>query len=221
MKVLSTKILSNDLKARLKEEQITVIEHNFIAVSFLESARAKNFVSVNRSMPIVFTSQNGYTAYRRMAFDNAHPVYCMSGATRQLVEREGLSVLKTGKDSAELAGAICKDSPKEVIYFSGNLRSEYLPQKLKQAGIVVHEFIVYETKLTPAKVEEGYHAVLFFSPSAVRSFYMENTLQEDVSAYGIGPTTIKELEKHGHTYNYAPKEPDGYKMIDLLIAQNI
>lgn len=220
MKVLSTKVLSHTLKLKLNEMGMALTEYSFIRVSFVVNASAKEFIAANPTLPLVFTSKNGYRAYQNLNVGQAIVSYCVGKTTKQLLEEEGDSVLQWAKDSAQLTEAILNDKPAAVIYLSGNLRGDYLPQKLRDAGVDVYEFVVYETELTPVTVNGKFDAVLFFSPSAVRSFWLNNTLPDEISAYGIGPATLSELEKYEHSNNYAPDEPEAEKMIELLIAQN-
>lgn len=220
MKVLSTKILSDDLKKKLNKTPIQLTEFSFISISFLHNQQALDFLKSHAALPLVFTSRNGYLAYNNFGIRSSREAYCMSGSTEQLLQRNGLHVVGTGKDSADLADEILKNKPAAVVYLSGNLRSDVLLQKLTTAGVVVYEFIVYETTLTPLAVTEGFDAVLFFSPSAVRSFLQANTLPANTSAYCIGKTTTAELQNAGHTNIIFPQEPDAGIMIDLLIEQN-
>lgn len=220
MKVLSTKILSDDLKKKLNKTPIQLTEFSFISISFLHNQQAIDFLKSHVGLPLIFTSRNGYLAYNNFGTQSIREAYCMSGSTEQLLQRNGLHVLGAGKDSTDLADEILKNNPPAVVYLSGNLRSDVLPQKLKEADIIVHEFVVYETTLTPLVITESFDAVLFFSPSAVRSFLQANTLPASTSAYCIGKTTAAELQNAGHTNIIFPQEPDAGIMIDLLIEQN-
>lgn len=220
MKVLSTKILSADLKARLVDKGMHLQEHAFIEIQFLHNPKATEFIEANSQFPLVFTSRNGFLAYQSLNGNLNSKAYCMKGSTQQLIAEAGLSVIGVGSDSVELAEEILKQKPEAVVYLSGNLRSDSLPKALKNAGIVVHEFTVYKTTLTPVEIQDEFDAVLFFSPSAVRSFLSVNELPAHIPAYCIGKTTAAELKQHGHSVVCFPAEPDAEKMIDLLIAQN-
>ena len=58
-----------------------------------------------------------------------------------------------------------------VTFFCGNQRRDTLPDKVRAAGIKVEELVVYETVELPLKVTDHYDAILFYSPSGVRSFF--------------------------------------------------
>ena len=53
---------------------------------------------------------------------------------------------------------------------------------------------VYKTELLYPKINEKYQAIVFFSPSGVRSFAKFNQL-DDVKIFSIGKTTTAEIEK--------------------------
>ena len=63
-----------------------------------------------------------------------------------------------------------------------------LPEQLKTHGIPCHECLTYTTELTPQKLHKPYDGLLFFSPSAVKSFLKENHFAEE-KIICIGSTT--------------------------------
>ena len=84
-----------------------------------------------------------------------------------------------------------------VFFFCGKQRREELPDKLKLAEIELEEIVVYETFETPQKItRKSYDGILFFSPSAVKSFFSLNKLNEQIQIFAIGKTTAEFLEKH-------------------------
>ena len=66
---------------------------------------------------------------------------------------------------------------------------------LRQRGIDVNEIIVYQTINLPHKIEQEYHGILFFSPSAVQSFFQKNKLSDTTILFAIGNTTANEIKK--------------------------
>ena len=70
----------------------------------------------------------------------------------------------------------------------------------------------------PAEIHEKYEAVVFFSPSGVRSFAKFNSL-ENLKIFSIGQTTEKELRKFTQNKIFTSKESN---LEDLLtiIKQN-
>jgi uroporphyrinogen-III synthase len=56
--------------------------------------------------------------------------------------------------------------------------------------------IVYQTTETPKQVNTDYDAVLFFSPSAVRSFCSANQLKAHVVCFSIGTSTATTIREY-------------------------
>ncbi|WP_316932780.1 uroporphyrinogen-III synthase [Chryseobacterium sp. Hurlbut01] len=64
---------------------------------------------------------------------------------------------------------------------------------------------VYETEELNPEISEKYHAIVFFSPSGVRSFAKNNSL-ENMVVFSIGETTSKELRKHTKSEIFTSKK---------------
>jgi uroporphyrinogen-III synthase len=143
---------------------------------------------------IVFTSSN---AVRFAAAGYAQPatlpldIYCLEGATQEEVSTSFAAgrIRGVAGDASGLAREIIARSAKTVIFFCGSQRRDELPRMLAEHGVEVREVVVYTTMPTPRRVTEMPHAVLFFSPSAVISFFSLNQLPVDVPCFAIGSTT--------------------------------
>ena len=83
-------------------------------------------------------------------------------------------------------------SKESYTFFSGNLRKETLPKALKEANIPFNEIQVYETTLTPNKLNVAVEGLLFFSPSGVESYLLDNKIKKEV-CFCIGETTAEAL----------------------------
>jgi uroporphyrinogen-III synthase len=83
---------------------------------------------------------------------------------------------------------------KAVYFFCGDQRRDELPDLLKEAGLTVHEVVVYRTLLTPRKTERIYAGIAFFSPSAVESYFSLNTVADGVTLFAIGQTTAAAIQ---------------------------
>ncbi len=142
----------------------------------------------------VFTSMNAVVAVTNL-LDGHIPswrIYCMGYATKKLVSEYfgEHSIAGTGDNALELADTIIEnEEPDDVIFFCGNQRRDELPAKLRKQKIDVNEIVVYETIAIEKKIERAYDGVLFFSPSAVESFFTTNTLPEHTIVFAIGKTT--------------------------------
>lgn len=100
------------------------------------------------------------------------------------------------RNASQLADIIITAGVKEIVFFCGDRRRDELPDKLRANGIIVEEVVVYRTIETPHKVQGDYDGVVFFSPSAVNSFFTSNTPSGKTIFYTMGDTTAAEIKKH-------------------------
>jgi uroporphyrinogen-III synthase len=117
------------------------------------------------------------------------------------LEENGQKVIKMTEYASEMASYLVKNHKKERFhFFCGNIRSDEIPSRLKKNGIALQEIEVYKTTLNPKKFERQFDAILFFSPSGVRSFFTDNSpLEGGVGgclAVCIGTTTASEAKKY-------------------------
>jgi uroporphyrinogen-III synthase len=183
---------------------------------FIETAKLEPGALPEGPLTAVFTSVNAVEAVE----GNGWTIFCTSGATRHKVaERFGeAAIAGTADSAAELAATIIAAGwVKAVWFFCGDLRREELPARLKQAGIEVHEVVVYRTKLTPRKIGRPYDAIAFFSPSAVESFFSVNSISAHTRLFAIGGTTAEAIRRHCDN----PVTISGRSDAELLINQII
>jgi len=69
---------------------------------------------------------------------------------------------------------------------------------LEKNNIKVNEIESYKTVLTPNQIENSISSILFYSPTGIQSFLLENDT-EDKIAFCIGETTASEARKHFKT----------------------
>lgn len=186
--ILSTKNLLEHQKKELKN--FLVDEANFIQIEFNTDVSTLPNLS-----NVIFTSKNAVMGLLKN-FDrdklNFEKVYCVGDKTSQFLQEQGIEVILKMNSAKELALEIIKDkSLKELTFFCGNLRRNDLPQILSDEGIKVNEVEVYKTKFKSIKLEKEYNAVLFFSPSSIKS-YIESKNSTNSLAFCIGNTTANE-----------------------------
>jgi uroporphyrinogen-III synthase len=92
-----------------------------------------------------------------------------------------------------------------------------LPSELNKNGIDVEELIVYNTIEKPQTVSKNYDGILFFSPSAVRSFFSNNNLKTETTVFAIGKTTAAEVKKFSNNTIIISDIPDTEKLINEVI----
>jgi uroporphyrinogen-III synthase len=194
--ILSTRPLEPALVEAAKSKDILIDIISFIDTTPVKSANIHAEIKKLFTQPatVVFTSMNAVNAVATHLNGEvpAWNIFTIGNTTRELVARyfgEG-TVNGTSHNAADLADAIIANrSIKQVIFFCGDQRREELPGKLRQHGISVQEIIVYHTTSTPHKVNKTYNGILFFSPSAVQSFFHANPVLPGTVLFAIGQTT--------------------------------
>ena len=73
------------------------------------------------------------------------------------------------------------------------MRRDFLPDTLRLVNITLNEVEVYETILTPHKIDFTPNGILFFSPSGVQSYLQENKIENE-NCFCIGNTTAEALK---------------------------
>jgi uroporphyrinogen-III synthase len=81
----------------------------------------------------------------------------------------------------------------------------------------VEELIVYNTIEKPQAVSKKYDGILFFSPSAVRSFFQKNKINAETILFAIGQTTARELRNYSNNTTVISEIPDTEKVIADVI----
>ncbi len=190
--ILSTKKLLPNQKQVLLDANIHLIEEDFI------ETKIKNFELSKVNDNLIFTSQNAVQSVLQHPKCNelkSKNVFSVGMKTKDLLTENGFNVIAYTGYASDLAEIISLVYSKEsYTFFSGNLRRDVLPNTLKENGITFNEIEVYETNITSKKVTNKLDGILFFSTSAVESYFKLNTIKEEM-CFCIGETTAEALEK--------------------------
>ena len=205
MKLLSTKIVSKKFKDLLIKNNYQIEEKSFIKILPFKS---KSNISILEN--IIFTSKNAvkiilnnYIIKNNLVNKD---IYCVGKSTAELIKKNNLNLIKSEDNSKNLSKFILanfKNSKNSFTYFSGKKRIRELENNLKKnnINIIVHE--VYDTLLTPIKINDLYDGVIFYSPSAVKSFFKGNNSLNNTYGFCIGNTTAKELSNYSNRFSVA------------------
>ncbi|MBY0487505.1 MAG: uroporphyrinogen-III synthase [Flavobacteriaceae bacterium] len=189
--ILSTKKLLPNQKQELLDANFTVIEEDFIETNI------KNFELSKINTNLIFTSQNAVQSilqHPKCEDLKSKEVFSIGMKTKDLLTENGFNIIAYTGYAADLAEIISLIYGKETFtFFSGNLRRDVLPNTLKENGITFNEIEVYETKITSKKITKKLEGILFFSPSAVESYFNMNTIKDE-TCFCIGETTAEALE---------------------------
>ncbi|HWB94656.1 MAG TPA: uroporphyrinogen-III synthase [Puia sp.] len=225
--VLSTRPLSPTLIAEAAAKGITIDVVPAIVTAKLQDEKlSQQLVELShRSLTAVFTSVNAVTAIENAdtAIENAArwKIFCLSGATRRAVEERFGAIAGMADSAAQLAELmITTGPPGECWFFCGDKHRSELPDRLKAAGWQVHEVVVYQTILTPHRMSKRYDAVVFFSPSAVESFFSMNTIEPHVTVYAIGRTTAAAICAKCPNRVVTSELPDEQILIRTIISHH-
>lgn len=151
---------------------------------------------------VVFTSMNAVESVIDMLDEHVPEwnIYCMGNTTQELIRNYfgDTSIHGTGNNATELAENILSENEEldEVFFFCGDQRRDELPAKLKEAGINVEEIVVYKTIPLIQKIDTTYDGIIFFSPSAVESFFTKNKATTSTVFFAIGSTTEAAIKKY-------------------------
>lgn len=207
-KILSTKKLDPDVRDWAAGQGLDVNEQEFITIRPLLSkdlhAQIIAFAETGRTVIALTSAQAVEMLERYMHVGDtvyviAWKAYCLSGKTKEaLLGSRWLKADIKGEaqHAAALAQEIIRQGEKELVFFCGNRRRKELPALLQEAGVRVHEIVLYETLETPEVAAGDIEAVLFFSPSAVQSFFSVNQLSSSAVCFAIGDTTARSIADH-------------------------
>lgn len=200
--ILSTRPIDPSLIKTAGSKGIFIEVRSFIQTIPVQSTDLVQEIEneVSKSATVVFTSMNAVDAVAKH-LNGRKPqwnIYCIGSTTDQLIKKYFDEELITGTafNAADLAALIVKDRfSDEVIFFCGNQRRNELPDILRNNDIRVHETEVYKTITVPHKINRVFNGILFFSPSAVESFFSNNSINEQTILFAIGNTTAESIKQ--------------------------
>ncbi|UFH30718.1 uroporphyrinogen-III synthase [Chryseobacterium sp. C-71] len=199
MNILFTKNIDSEL---LSKELGNDISAECVEVIRIENLNVEVFDLKNYSL--IFTSSNGVKSFFENQFKpnedfaakNYNKIYCVGEKTKREIRKNGFGTFKVLKNAETLSKFIIDNCVHEkFIHFCGNLAIDVLDKKLPLQNINYKKVTVYKTEELHPKISEKYDAIVFFSPSGVRSFLKNNPLNHS-KIFSIGNTTSKELKKN-------------------------
>lgn len=200
--ILCTRPLDSTLIQEASTAGIAIDEIAFIETAPIKTQEVKQQIvqAVLSPATVVFTSMNAVDAVvaQKHNLQTDWSIYCIGTTTNKLVSLYfgENSISGTANSAAELALLIVEDRFAEnVIFFCGDQRREELPEILIKNNIEVKEIVVYQTIAVPHQISKQYHGILFFSPSAVESFFSTNSITPQTILFAIGITTATAIKK--------------------------
>ena len=183
IQILCTRPLTKTLVQEAAQQGILIDEISFIETEPIQNIEVQQEIQQAsiQIATVVFTSMNAVEAVAD--YLDGQPVewniYCMGTTTNQLVkkyfgERQLAGIANSATELAELIAM--ETMIDEVIFFCGDQRRDELPTILKSNNIDVTEITVYQTIAVTHVIDKTYNGILFFSPSAVESFFRKNKI---------------------------------------------
>lgn len=221
--ILCTAPIDSSLIQQAAANEVVIDVVSFIAIQPGHSDTLSEKIAslYKERLHVIFTSMNAVAALPVANID--WKIYCIGHATQKAIENKfGSNVIAgTANNAGELADLIIKEaSIKEVVFFCGDIRRDELPEKLTASGIKVEEIIVYKTIAIPEKINKHYDSILFFSPSAVESFFSTNAIDNTTTLFAIGKTTASEIQKFSKNKIITSGQPDKKAMLQQVLAYN-
>lgn len=221
--ILCTRVIDNMLVYKAANNGIEIDSLSFVetepvitddVISTITSLATQNKIAV-------FTSMNAVDAVTSQLKNVPQwRIYCVGGITKETVFNffGEKAVQGTAKNAKALAEKIIQSGNiNEVVFFCGDQRLDELPETLKANGVTVHEVVVYKTKLLPKFVSKDYDGILFFSPSAVHSFFSDNTVSTNVVLFSIGSTTTATIKTYSSNKVLTSEWPGKENMIEMVM----
>lgn len=201
--ILSTRPLTAEQQTAVIAAGISMDELQFIDTIPENDNTIREGVEniIKRNTTVVFTSMNAVEAVAGFIKPKIPQwrIYTVGTATSTLVKQYfgDASLKATASSAAALAEMILQDGDTdEVTFFCSNMRRNELPVILKNHGVTVNEWVVYQTIALPHKLSKKYDGILFFSPSAVDSFFNSNQVAAETVLFAIGHTTAAAVKKY-------------------------
>ncbi len=200
--ILSTRPLAKEIISEAEKDNIIIEELSFIETKPIHDPQLFERIKdlSTQKLTVAFTSMNAVEAVVPHVDKVGWRIYCLGNTTKKLVEENfgGDNIAATADNAKFLAERMIDDGVKSIVFFCGNIRRDDLINKFRSEKAQVEEVIVYETMETPAVFTKEYDAILFFSPSAVHSFFKANKLNRQTQVFAIGKTTSETIRQYKH-----------------------
>jgi uroporphyrinogen-III synthase len=222
--ILCTRPLEASLIAKAATKGIAITVLPFIDTAAIQSIEIQQEIelALTETATVVFTSMNAVEAVATYLY-NDQPnwrIYSIGNTTKELIEQYfgEHTIAGTANSAAALAEQIVVDDATDnIIFFCGDQRRNELPDILQKADINIQEVVVYQTILQPYKIEQAYHGILFFSPSAVHSFFINNTLPTATILFAIGSTTATTIKQYCSNKIFVSPTPAKEKLVEEVM----
>lgn len=223
IQILSTRPLDNAVIDKAAENNVIIDIMSFIKTEkFINAETDKRITELlKENITAIFTSMNAVDAVKK--YVSTAPfwkIYCIGNTTKKLVMQVFGEERIAGfaNNGEQLSEVILKDNLLEKVYlFCGDKRRNEIPDALKKNGVEVEEVLVYRTIETPNIIKKNYDGILFYSPSAVDSFFKKNTISDRTQLFAIGNTTANAIEQFSGRPVISSEIPGKENLVNLAL----
>jgi len=216
MQILSTKKLNKKTRIAFCENGIYTVEAPMIKTALIDFQwpKIKDGIIITSS-----TALKSIIKHKQFKTIMNLPFFCVGTITKKKLIELGLNVVECEKSAKELSHKIIEHYSKKTFnYFCGKQRLDIIENLIIPNNISLCFSEVYETIETPKKIEKNFEGVLFFSPSAVKSYALINSFNSK-KYFSWGHTTANEIAKYTDNY-FISKKPE-IKSLILLLKKHI
>jgi uroporphyrinogen-III synthase len=223
--ILSTRPLPCATIQQAARRNISIETISFITTEAINDPRVNEAVQRLTGMPVtaVFTSMNAVEAVaeKLQGQQPAWRIFTLGTATTSIAKEKfpHSSISGGGENASALADRIMLEPDiKSVIFFCGEQRRDELPTKLQEHNIEVKEIRVYKTINLLNPLTKTYDGIMFFSPSAVESFFRSNTPSPSTILFAIGGTTAAAIEQYAPNKVITSDRPGKEALVDKVVS---
>ncbi len=194
--ILSTKVLSEYLREQLISNRIAIRDEDFISIAYNQI----DLKSDALDHVVLITSKNIIESLldsNQLHVLEGKAIYCVGSSIPKLLEAYGISIQQSFQNAKALGEFIVQQDIKSVTFLRGNKSRPELPQLLQEHGVLLKQYKLYTTRLTPKKMEQSFDGLLFFCPSAVES-YLTNHHINNEQIICIGQTTASAVQPYSN-----------------------
>ena len=197
IEIICTRPLSPEISAKTEESGISIESIDFLNIKPKPSSDFQCTLLSNE-YPLVFTSTHAVHAVTHLIQKlKSSLVFAIEGKTSKSAENIGFKIIATAANGEKLAEEIINHRTKAVLHCTTNRRRVELENGLVSSGVAYYALEVYEKELVPHKIDR-YDGIMFYSPTQVDAFLMENTIGSNVPVFCIGNTTAEHLVNLKH-----------------------
>ena len=222
------------LKSRIRDLGQRSLVAVFTSMNAVEAVAASLGLQLDEPAPETRAMRDSGQEFPAAGDGKSWQIFSIGYATQQLVRRYfgERCIAGTASSAAALADTIIAqwnngeqegnpgrvgDKLREVYFFCGDQRRDELPEKLREQAIGVNELVVYSTIRTPHRIEQVYDGIVFFSPSAVHSFFPENSIPAGTVLFAIGQTTADTIRAYTLNQTILSGSPEKEALIRQVI----